>query len=78
MRGISHLPPVIPCKEISIASLLAETGRPKPGTFYPRIPSLLLQHEIQGEKAADRIQSKNSAELVLVRCVTLINCGFIP
>jgi len=27
MHGISHLPPVIPCKEISSASLLAETGR---------------------------------------------------
>jgi hypothetical protein len=36
-------PPVIPCKEISSASLLAETGRPKPGTFYPRIPTLPLR-----------------------------------
>jgi hypothetical protein len=81
MRGISHLPPRDSLQEISIASLLAETGRPKTGTFYPLIPAFRRcrsEHEIQAEKAADRIQSKNSAELVLVRCVTLINCGFIP
>jgi hypothetical protein len=39
----SPAPHVIPRKEISIASLLAETGRPKPDTFYPRIPTLPLR-----------------------------------
>jgi hypothetical protein len=62
---------VIPCKEISIASLLAETGRPKAGYLYPRIPTLPPEHEIQGEKAADRVQSKKSAELALARCVMM-------
>ena len=38
--GVSHLPPIFPRKEISIASLLAETSRTKPDTFYPRIPTL--------------------------------------
>jgi hypothetical protein len=60
---------VIPCKEISIASLLAETGVLSRILFIPHSDVAAPNTKIQGEKAADRVQSKNSAELVLVRCV---------
>ena len=34
-----HLPPTFSYKENSIVSLLTETSRPRPDTFYPRIPT---------------------------------------